>query len=54
MKSLSKKVGRALLAVVHDPAVGRAAKSAALLALVRLAIALGASAELVQLLEKLQ
>lgn len=53
MKRYLSRVGKAVVAVIHDPAVQRAAKHAAVLALARLLLAAGASAELVQLIQKL-
>lgn len=50
---MMRRVGRALLAVVHDREVQRAGRSLALLALVRLLLALGASVEVVRVVESL-
>lgn len=53
MKAFAKKAGRAVLVVIHDPDVQRTGKSFAVLIAVRLAVALGASAQLVELIQRL-
>lgn len=53
MKSFLKKLGKALLLVVHDPEVQRSGKALFLLALVRLLVIFGASPEILDLLKQL-
>lgn len=49
-RSVMRRVGRALRAVIHDPEVQRGARGLAVLVIIRLALAVGASAQLVEML----
>ena len=53
MKKVLHKAGRGLVAVVHDKNVQREGKKLAVLVVVRLLLAAGASVEVAQLVQKL-
>ena len=53
MRRLLAKIGKALVVVIHDPEVQRTGKAFALKVFVRLVIAAGAGAQLVELIDKL-
>jgi hypothetical protein len=52
-RSILSRLGRALRVVAHDPEVERAGKGLAVIILVRLMLALGASAQLVEIVRSL-
>ncbi len=53
MKAILRRAVRVVAVVIHDPEVERGAKSLALLVAVRVALALGASAQVVEIVRQL-
>jgi hypothetical protein len=53
IRSTLSRIGRAVRVVIHDPEVHRAGKSFAVLVAVRIALALGASAEMIDVARRI-